>query len=494
MIFKPGARLERRLALPISLLFFVGCGFAQGSDGSAGSGGTAGGSGTAGSAGSGSAGGGGSGSSAGAGGSGGTGGAPSDGGIAGNGAAGGGGTGGFACPTLPMPGTCAPPTDIRCPYQKLSQTGCIDATPFSDTKTPIKMASVVVPYEVNSPLWSDGAYKTRGMRLPTGGKIHVKDCVGNPTECCIPDQNSATSACLPPADDGKWVFPAGTVLVKNFMFPDAGRPSGYRLVETRLFVHLAQAQSLEGVMTEWAGYSYQWDEAQNDATIVGTLVDGSDIGNSGTFQVTPTMGAATQTITWDYPSRGDCATCHMPILPATTPTGGYSIGPETRQMNRVAAGDTVNQIDKFAALSMFETPPSKPYLTALVAPYPGQAGSPPAGATLDQRARSYLHANCAFCHRPDGKWSGFDVRFDVPLKSAAICDVAPGARAGDLGVTGATLLTPKNPMSSVIWLRMHAQKDDVFGSRMPEIASVVVDTQATDLISQWITSITACPM
>jgi hypothetical protein len=164
-------------------------------------------------------------------------------------------------------------------------------------------------------------------------------------------------------------------------------------------------------------------------------------------------------------------------------------------MNRVATGDTMNQIDKFAALGMFETAPSQPYLAALVAPYPGQSGSPPTTASLDQRARSYLHANCAFCHRPDGVWSGFDVRYDVPLKSAAICNVMPGARAGDLGVTGATLLTPTDPTHSIIWLRMHEQKVDALGARMPEIGSSVVDTMGTQLISDWITtSITTCPM
>ena len=471
----------------------MGCSASGGIDsGTGGSGGTtSGGSGSSGSPGG--TGGGGSGGGAGTSGASGTGGL-NDGGIAGSGNDGGGTAGMFECPTLPAPGTCAPPADIRCPYPKLSQTGCIAPTPFSDSTIPIKMASVVVPYEVNSPLWSDKALKSRGMRLPTGGKIHVKDCVNNPMECCVPDQN-VTGACLPPADDGKWVLPAGTVMVKNFMFPDASRPSGYKLVETRLFVHLAQPQELQGVKTDWAGYGSQWDDAQTDATIIGTLIYGSDIGVTGTFNVKATMNATTTTpITWNYPSRNDCITCHTAITPTTTPVSGYTIGPETVQMNRVVAGDTMNQIDKFAALNMFETAPSKPYKAALVAPYPGQSGSPPATATLDQRARSYLHANCSFCHRPDGTWSGFDVRYDVPLKSAAICNEMPGARAGDLGVTGAKLLTPMNPMTSVIWLRMHAQKDDALGARMPEIGSSVVDTQGTQLISDWINSITTCPM
>jgi hypothetical protein len=476
----------RRLAGSVSLfLFFIAC--SPSTDDNGGGGGSGGSAGTtSGGGGTGSAGSGASGSGANTAGVTGAAGASNDGGTDGGAS----GSGPFKCPTVVATGNCAPPADIRCPAPKLSQTGCIDPSPFSDPKTPIKMASVVVPYDVNSPLWSDGALKTRGMRLPAGGKIHVKDCAKNPAECCVLDPNTLKD-CLPPADDGKWTFPVGTVLVKNFMFPDASRPTGYKLVETRLFIHLDHKEQVQGVSTEWIGYGYQWDDAQTDATVVGTLVDGSDIGVSGTFQVTPTTGAATKSITWNYPSRLDCITCHMPIMPS----GGYSLGPETIQMNRVATGDTMNQIDKLAALGLFETAPAKPYKAGLVPPYPGQSGSPPASATLEQRARSYLHANCAFCHRPDGKWNGFDVRYDIPLKSTAICNGVPGK--GDLGVAGATLLTPKDAMSSLMWLRMKAPAGNATTGgtgRMPAIASDVVDTQATELISQWISSINACPM
>jgi hypothetical protein len=475
-----------------------------GNAGSTGNAGATGGSGSSGSTGSpggtdGGAGNGGAGgaSNGGAGGASGTGGVK-DGGIAGGGSGGGGiagggtsggGTGGGACPSLPA-GTCTPPADIACPYPKLSKTGCLDANPFSDPKIPLKMASVVVPYEVNSPLWSDGAAKTRGLRLPTGGKIHVKDCTKNPTECGVLDP-ATLKCCLPPADDGKWVFPAGTVMVKNFMFQDSSRPSGYKLVETRLFVRMDHVVQLQGVKTEWVGYAYQWDDAQTDATVVGTTVDGSDTGVSAMFHVTP-MGAAAKTITWNYPSRNDCITCHKPITPTTVPASGYTLGPETVQMNRTATGDTMNQIDKLAALGLFDMAPAKPYKAALLAPY--GPGSPTGPGTLDQRARSYMHANCSFCHRPDGVWNGFDVRYDVPFKSASICNAVPGK--GDLGVAGATLLTPNDATRSLIWLRMNAPAgNDMTGGtgRMPAIASSVVDAQGTDLIKQWINSVTACP-
>src|SRR3954447_23612119 len=57
--------------------------------------------------------------------------------------------------------TCVPPPAIDQPAAKLSQTGCMDP---ADTK---KMAASVIPYDVNSPLWSDGADKQRGWRCRT---------------------------------------------------------------------------------------------------------------------------------------------------------------------------------------------------------------------------------------------------------------------------------------------------------------------------------------
>ena len=380
----------------------------------------------------------------------------------------------FVCPTMPIPGTCAPPADTRCPYPKLSQTGCVDPA------NPLKMASVVIPYEVNSPLWSDGALKTRGMRLPTGQLIHVKDCAKNPTECCVVDPNTFVG-CLPPADDGKWVFPVGTVMVKNFMFADVSQPSGMKFVETRLFIHVSD--------TTWVGYGYQWNDAQTEATITSDAI--ADVRTSAMFHVVPTAGAATTAITWKYPSRLDCMTCHQPIKPS----GGFTLGLETAQLNRVAAGATANQIDQLAAMGLFDVPPSKPYKAALVAPYMGQTGAPPPTATLDERARSYLHANCSFCHRPDGTWNAMDVRFDVPLKSTGLCNAMPGK--GNLGVAGALLLTPKSHANSVLWLRMMAPPGDATTGktgRMPAIASDVIDTNATTLVGDWIDSIAACPM
>lgn len=206
------------------------------------------------------------------------------------------------------------------------------------------------------------------MVIPAGAKIHVKDCARNPAECCVMDLDNP-GVCLPPADDGKWDFPVGTVMVKNFMFADT--QVGMKFLETRLFVRFDDKT--------WVGYGYRWNEAQTEATIVGE--DGENV----MFTVAAQTGA--QTVAWRYPSRKECMLCHT----ATKPAGGSVLGPETIQMNRMVAGG-MNQIDRLAALGLFDTPPPKPFKAALVAPYTGPEGTaacqrdgPGAGAILPAR-------------------------------------------------------------------------------------------------------------
>ena len=108
---------------------------------------------------------------------------------------------------------CAPPSDPTQPPSSLAETGCMGQG------TVTTFAASAHGYDVNSPLWSDGADKQRAFVLPPGGKIHVVSCAVEP------------SACAGMADDGKWVFPVGTTMVKSFGFDG-------KLVETRLLVAL----------------------------------------------------------------------------------------------------------------------------------------------------------------------------------------------------------------------------------------------------------------
>ncbi|MEI9948727.1 MAG: hypothetical protein WDO74_07020 [Pseudomonadota bacterium] len=367
-------------------------------------------------------------SGAGAGGSSAASGAPG-GGSSNAGSSGSAGSGGQAAP-----GECTPPTDINAPLEKLSSTGCMSPT---DTK---KFADRVIPYEVNSPLWSDSADKQRGFVIPAGKTIHIKDCAAMPAEC------------LDSADTGKWVFPVGTVMLKNFLFNS-------KLVETRLFVRHDEQT--------WVGYSYQWDAAQTEATVI------PDERRRIMFDTGAGM------VPWTYPNRVDCMKCH-------NSAGGFTLGPETRQLNRMVG--TSNQIDAIKAKNLFDAPPTAPYQAALVTPF---ASAPADDAAIDKQARSYMHANCAFCHRPDNLDMGMvniDLRLDRTLKQTNLCNADPVK--SDQGVAGAKLLVPNDPSKSVTWLRVNAVEDM---GRMPQIGTYEVHTAGVKLIGDWITSIKTCP-
>jgi uncharacterized repeat protein (TIGR03806 family) len=321
-------------------------------------------------------------------------------------------------------GDCTPPSDVFNPIAALSKTGCVDPT---DPKKPVARA---VSYEVNSPLWSDSADKTRAFLLPAGAKIQVES-------------------------DGHWDFPSGSALLKTFAFDG-------KLLETRLFMHVDA--------DNWVGYSYQWNEAQTDATIASA--DGADV----------MFNTGARVVAWHYPSQKDCLNCH-------NAGGGSSLGPETAQMNRMLGGE--NQIERLAALGVFEAPPAKPYPEALIPPYASQAGSPPANASAEQKARSYLHANCSLCHRPGGNYTNFDFRYGTAFKDMNVCnaEAKKGAIASAPGKT--KILVPGQAGDSVMWLRMNEPNPDQ--GRMPQVASFVVDHDAVTIVGDWIKTIGACP-
>jgi hypothetical protein len=136
---------------------------------------------------------------------------------------------------------------------------------------------------------------------------------------------------------------------------------------------------------------------------------------------------------------------------------------------------------------VIETPPAKPYAT-LITPYASDVGMPPSAASVEERARSYIHANCAYCHRPGTDFPDLDLRSGIPLAQMNICNVVPAK--GDVGVPTATNLTPGKPMESLMWLRVKALPGE---GRMPQIGTYKIDDEGLKLIGQWISGISACP-
>jgi uncharacterized repeat protein (TIGR03806 family) len=245
-----------------------------------------------------------------------------------------------------------------------------------------------------------------------------------------------------------WDFPNGSVLVKNFRM-------GTRLIETRLFMRHPDG--------EWGGFTYEWNTQQTDAN----LVQGGAVRDIGGGQQ------------WIFPSESQCLQCH-------TSAAGRSLGLETAQLNRnhtyPQTGRTANELLTLNNISLF-TPAITDPATQPTMPDPTDTS-----ATLDSRARAYLHTNCAQCHRPGGATgSSMDLRYTTALASTNTCNVTP--QSGDLGLgASARLIAPGSAANSILINRTNRR--DANG--MPPLGSNQVDAAGVTLLTQWVSGLAGC--
>ena len=303
---------------------------------------------------------------------------------------------------------------------------------FADpaTHTPVEG---VEPYELNSPLFSDYSVKHRYIRLPEGTRITVRD-------------------------DGTWQFPEGTVLVKTFGFlRDYRDPSlGERVIETRLLV------LEEG---EWEPYVYMWNETVTEAFAqpAGARVPVTFIDGAG----------ETVSITYRVPNVVQCGNCHG----GTGPT--LPLGPRTQQLDRMHdyGSGPESQIDHLVSIGWLEGAPAAGERDTWT-DYADET------APLDARARSYLHANCAHCHREGGAASQSGLWYDIGIDDEVRLGFCKIPAAAGRGTGGRPVdLWPGDSSRSIMTFRMASTEA---GVKMPELPTVLAHTEGVALIEQWI--------
>lgn len=326
-------------------------------------------------------------------------------------------------PIGPYLNNTMPSFDGDFPYPALlSQTGAFTDVPGVVT-TP-----GVIPFTVNSPLWSDAALKNRWLAVPNDGAPYdLEEQIGfSPT--------------------GEWTFPDGTVFVKEFDLIVNEQTQERKRLETRLLVRNA--------MGSVYGVTYRWRADNSDADLLpGGLEEDIPI-------VTADGGSRIQR--WSYPSRSDCLYCHNP--PAS-----YVLGPKTHQFNGnftyPQTGHTDNQLRTLNHLGMFN-----PSLDEAAIPgYLHSVAVTETTAPIQLRMRSWIDSNCSQCHRPGGYGPGYDARFYTPLPQQNLID---------------TYVAFRDVPSSLLYQRDNA----LDATKMPPLAKNLVHEEAMAVLRQWIAS------
>ena len=333
---------------------------------------------------------------------------------------------------------------------KLSETGL-----FADTRS-LQPQPGVLPYEVNAPAWHDGALGERLIALPGQGRMDV-------------------------TERGGWKFPNGTAAVQTL------RLDGKR-VETRVLLKQEN---------EWAGYSYGWNKEETDALLVSEAGEKRQVGAGQT---------------WRIPGRTECLLCH-------SRAANFVLGLSTVQLNhgsqiadwessgvllvhrtalakaelrRELAGRNLGEAEIEAALALVRAPKlqSQPAGSPLrgVETLPRIVNPQDKSASLHDRARAYLHANCAHCHaRGAGGNSRMHFASHIADEDMEISNATP--LHATFGIADAKILAPGAPSQSLILYRTVLRGP----GQMPPAGTMIPDGEGATMLAQWIASMTPEP-
>lgn len=337
---------------------------------------------------------------------------------------------------------------------RLSQTGLFDNVASGSRA----VTEGIVAYQVNAPLWSDGAYKERYITLPAGSEKVV------------------------PTDTDQYDFPDRTVLIKNFQIDSVHGDTATRFfVETRFLVI---RKSMFGA--EYWGMTYKWRRDQTDADLV-------DLGSGLDTVHAVRVGGALLGKRWRYPSQGDCVTCHF---------NRGALGFLTPQLNRPSlANPAVNQLQALVEAGILSDNPLAGKPDAFRWAGMAETGvTPPAGLSLyEWKARSYLASNCSQCHG-NGHAKTFESAshdFDFFHPDRKIAYTIPDTVGGFVGKPANVdprfpkLIYAGYPESSYVVARLLSRPTRFNGSslQMPPLATFQPDSAALAVIRDWICSL-----
>ncbi|MVM35403.1 hypothetical protein GO755_35610 [Spirosoma sp. HMF4905] len=295
-------------------------------------------------------------------------------------------------------------------------------------------ADGVVPYALNTPLFSDYAEKLRFIKLPSGQSVAYND-----------------TAVLN--------FPVGTTLIKTFYYPNDFRDptKGRRLLETRLLIHQPEG---------WKAFDYVWNDEQTDALL-------EVAGDTKTISYVDARGATHQQ-NYTIPNLNQCKGCHnrnevmMPI------------GPSVRQLN----GDLAYGAGKENQLTHWQQAGMITGLPALANCPKTPIWNKPETGSLNDRARAWLDINCAHCHNPSGPAMTSGLNLSISETDPTALGILKTPVAAGRGSGGYTFdIVPGKPEESILIYRINSTDP---GEMMPELGRKTIHAESVELLRDWI--------
>lgn len=313
-------------------------------------------------------------------------------------------------------------------HKKLSEYGF-----FTGNIADLSPIESVHPYDVNSPLFSDYAHKSRFFQLPE-------------------DESAAYHA------TEVLEFPIGSVLIKNFYYPtDFSQPEGQRrIIETRLLIHEEEG---------WKALPYIWNDEQTEAFL-------EVAGGTKSVSWRDTEGN-TQKVNYSVPNMNQCKSCHLKeksIQP---------IGPSARQLNgtiEYSEAGEMNQLEYMQSHGLLSNVPD--------GNLPKLVNYENTDVPLTERARAYLEINCGHCHRPDGPAKNSALHLMASVDNPAEYGVGKTPIAAGKGSGGFKYdIVKGNADESILVFRMES---DAPGIMMPELGRKMVHKEGLALVKDWI--------
>ena len=290
----------------------------------------------------------------------------------------------------------------------------------------------VLPYDINSPLFSDYAHKKRFVWMPNGSKAVYEN------------------------DYSPLNFPIGTFLIKNFYYENVLPSGNTKIIETRLMYVTSEG---------WEFAKYVWNEAQNEAFFSndGSFIDFDWVEN-----------AETKSVNYRIPSRAECFTCHNKF------GDPQPIGPKPQNLNKVYPYDDghLNQLQKWVDFGYLEDS------------YPDNIETTVAWddttQPIDLRVRSYIDINCAHCHADQSYCEYRPMRFafntNDDLTNMGVC-VEPDTNIGN---EYPLIMNPGDADASVVMFRISSVEEQY---RMPLLGRTLQHTEGIELIRNWMNSL-----